>query len=405
MAFLCVLIATTSYGTNVTISGPTQVCPNQSYTWTASASNSLGSWPGEFQWSLWRNGVSLGQFSGGIHCDNTNNSSNSSATFTMDDVLGPIRIKVQYRGNYMGCISSEEFWYDVNIRVFNPGPISGLLFCSGGQTQTVSIPGIDNVAASCFYHYKYDWIVPAGWTITTNVDFYEVIPGGIRTFARSVQITAPATMLPGFSGNYNVTVSTEPAWPWPQQTTAKIWVGNPSISASPSSGPGEPTTVLFTAPLVNGATYDWYSGPTTLRQSGSSNTFDTYFPCNQTRSTLCKMTAGSCVALTSNSISVTGGCDRTRTASTFALSPNPSNNRVTISAIQEDGSTESLTANEIDEVRIIDMQLHSKVNRSFNKTQSATIDLQELNLSPGIYIVEILSNGRSEKHRLEITKQ
>jgi hypothetical protein len=169
---------------------------------------------------------------GGIQCPVPfPGSSSSSATFNFGNISGTIKIKVQFSGvGDLICDISTK-WYTVTVRNFYPGAISGLLFCSPGQTQQLSIPGITpfNTATSCYFHHRYDWIVPEGWTvIPTNNQFYEPIENGIRTFSKTVLLTAPSNPLQqGYEGNYNVTVKTEPQWPYQGTSIGTIWIGSP----------------------------------------------------------------------------------------------------------------------------------------------------------------------------------
>ena len=147
--------------------------------------------------------------------------------------MGPVKIRIRFKGvNDPLCHfnSPDVKWVDVNVRVLSPGPISGLVFCSPNETRTLSIPGIlpFNQPQSCYFHHKYDWIVPSGWSvISTGGEPFTAIDGGIRTFATSVLLTAPSTLMPGSTGNYNVIVRTEPAWPYPTQSSGMIWVASP----------------------------------------------------------------------------------------------------------------------------------------------------------------------------------
>lgn len=146
----------------------------------------------------------------------------------------------------------------------------GLSFCSPGQTRTVSVPNVPyNSSNYCNWHHAYDWIVPAGWTILPTPPFtpqdFTTIPGGIRTHHTSVNITAPSTPLaPGFTGNYFITVRTEPAWSWPKEITRQIWVGTygTSLTISGTAGvcPGNNYTYTVTPPggqQQNGHVYTW----------------------------------------------------------------------------------------------------------------------------------------------------
>jgi hypothetical protein len=233
---LLMLVSMAAKAADIDISGPTYVCPDQDYSYTASASNIFGDRKGSFEWTFWRNNQIIGSFGFPImDCPGGPGSSTSTITFNWGSVSGAVKIRVRFKGvNDILCHfnSPSEKWYNVTVRNFNPGPISGsLLFCASGETQQLSIPGITpfNSPSSCYFHHKYDWIVPDGWSVVpADGTGYVDIEGGIRTFAKTVLLTAPSTpLIQGYEGNYNVSVKTEPAWPYTGTTTRKIWVGPP----------------------------------------------------------------------------------------------------------------------------------------------------------------------------------
>lgn len=159
----------------------------------------------------------------------------------------------------------------------------------------------------------------------------------------------------------------------------------PSITAIQTSGPGEPTTVRFTAtPLVAGAIYNWYVD-NALKQNTSSNSFDWYFPCRVTKTINCSM-AGTCsTSGLSNSISPTGECIRTHE---LTLSPNPATNTVTISS-NIDSSEEGNAS--IYEARIYDDQGNLKLQQNFNGAKKVTLNVS--GLINGTYFVEITNDS------------
>jgi hypothetical protein len=214
-------ITCSSIAATITITGPTSVCPNVQYTYTASASNAFGSQKGCFSWSFWIDNkivsssslVSCGSCSG--------QSSQSTKTFIWNTLSTNAQVKVQFVANDQlpGCKLSEEI-LNVVVRVVMPQSVSdangGLSFCAASQTKTITSPQSYSDPAACLWDNNYDWIVPSGWKIIPNGSLqYTVIPGGIRTKSPNVSITAPSPLLSGNSGNYLLKVRTEPSWAWP----------------------------------------------------------------------------------------------------------------------------------------------------------------------------------------------
>jgi len=178
-----------------------------------------------------------------------------------------------------------------------------------------------------------------------------------------------------------------------------ITLGSPSltITAIKTSATGEPTTYSFTAPTFAGGTYSWYvTGATNNpQQTGSSNTFDWYFPCNVTKTIYCILT-NPCGGATSNSISKTGECIRTN----FKVSPNPANSTITVSSLySKSAKNDSPTFNSI---RIYDFAGNLKIYKKFSKEKDANLNIS--NLQKGNYIIEIVTNTYKEQQQIIIIK-
>ena len=241
---LFVLVAWTNYtsfAADISFSGATVVCPGQEETYTASASNAFGSQKGCFLWWFYLNGSQIG-VEGGITCPCYSQLSTDVVNFTWpSSSTGQGQIKIRFLPTNNALCPVSEKIINVTVRSAVPESLSDadggpVQFCSSGQTRTISVPTVPfNVADYCYWHNKYDWIVPSGWTVVPAAPHppgeFEAIPGGIRTFATAVNVTAPTTTLsPGYTGNYSVTVRTEPVWPWPKEITKQIWVGKPNYN-------------------------------------------------------------------------------------------------------------------------------------------------------------------------------
>ena len=396
------LYATSSFAADISFSGQTEVCPGQDYTYSASASNIFGSRAGEWEWTFWRNNQIIGSFGYVSDCPPSPGSSSSSVIFNWGNTLGLVKIRVRFKGsNDPLCqfTSADEKWIDANVRVLSPGPISGLVFCGSNETRTVSIPGIlpFNSAQSCYYHYAYDWIVPSGWSVVpaNNNVTYINIQGGIRTFATSVRVTSQSTQLaPRNDGNYNIIVRTEPVWPWPMESTAKIWVGNPPADNSTliwSTIRGEnPITIgpgSFVSYQVDNVSYTdsytWTLPRGFVPYGGSLTTLSPYLSATTGSQTgLFTMLCSSnnmCGSSYTHSlkINVTGGGGGG--IQMRAAFPNPANETITIKTKEEDSKEEV-------QVSLFNKSLEKVF---FIRTEEKEITISTTNLPSGIYYLNV----------------
>ncbi|HEY5744500.1 MAG TPA: T9SS type A sorting domain-containing protein [Chryseolinea sp.] len=412
---LCIVATSVAFATTITVSGPTQVCPNQSYTYSASASNTFGSVPGIFQFTFYKNGVIVGH-TGNLDCTSTNLTTSASAAVTWPNELGAVQVKVDFRD--LGCGLTSTVYYNANISVWTPGQISGLLFCSSGQTQIVSIPGIPfNTAAACFYHYKYDWILPAGWTaVPADGNGYETITGGIRSFATSIYLTAPAsTLATGYTGNYNVTVQSEPLWPFPVSSTGKIWVGAPTITGPTRVGPCGDETYNYSATLVTGATYTWtFNNPNLLGQPQEStfsidagdavpggNPFTLGVSMHYGGCTLTTSKTGSYIKKTPDQCSGSGGGGQLISLNVY---PNPTADQLRIESMSVDGEealVQDETMPEDFSAKLLDA--NGQVRKA-GTSRGGKLSLDTHDLARGIYYLHLKRGDQTTREQIVIDK-
>lgn len=178
---------------------------------------------------------------------------------------------------------------------------------SGGSvdntlTTTCNVVGCNQVPINCETSYTYTSDL-ASPSVSWNV-----VSGDISLVSGQGTTTAVFHFGSGFSGGS--IQATGEAGEVCSETIAISSVQPPSIAAVKVSGVGEPTDYRFTANVVGGATYNWYVDGV-LQASGSGNTFDWYFPCNVSRTVKCTIAICGCATGFSNSITKTGGCDRT----------------------------------------------------------------------------------------------
>jgi bacillolysin len=230
------------------------------------------------------------------------------------------------------------------------------------------------------------------WTPSDNLTLYSAsgnsatfIPKGTSTGNGSVQVSLSYTC--GTSIPIN---------------TVNVFVGcpTPSISATKISGTGEPTEYRFTTIQYTNATYSWYVN-NVLQQSGTSNTFEWYFPCNVSKTIKCKLTNGCGTSGFSNSITKTGGCNKTLS---YSVSPNPATSTVTLSAVSPKTVVDSteITYSSFDFVRVYDFQGNLKKSLKYSKANSVSINIADLN--GGGYIFEIGTAEYAEKHQVMVNK-
>lgn len=228
---------------DIEITGPKIVCPDIAYTYTASASNIFGARNGCFGMKYWDDGAWVYPQPNFAACDCGSNSSTISYDITWT-TTGNKEIEFWFLpDNNIDCTYDYESYF-VEVRAVPPGEPTDsdglLVFCTTNETKTITIPGIPWSEEGCNWHNKYDWIVPSGWSVVpaTNSS-YTAIPGGIRTFETSVNVTSQSTNLDlGSSGNYKIIVKSEPDWPYPVQSERTIWIGSPEgVFTDPSGIP------------------------------------------------------------------------------------------------------------------------------------------------------------------------
>lgn len=416
LGVLLSLFLTSSYAATISFSGETQVCPGMDYTYTASASDVFGSRKGHFEWTFWRGNTKIHSIGYPIAACPGGGASSSTVTFNWGTELGARRIEIRFKGmNTPLCdyVQPDFKSVNVNIRVISPGPISGLVFCSPNETRTVSVPGVlpFNSPVSCYFHYKYDWIVPTGWTVTPNNNVgYEVIPGGIRTFATSVSLKAPANVIPGINGNYNITVKSEPSWPYPVQSTGRIWVGPPMLNGLtcqdcggplPGSGCQGSTNIYESSlnpnyPANAPYTFGWSGINAEVVSNGANTAWATY--------------NGSIGSYASVSATVTGLCGQDGSytwmgeivycggggTTTFVAYPNPSNDDLTISS----GDLEIKSKGGKYQVTIVNEQ--NKVMYQNESQQGQDIKVSVKDWKPGIYFIKMIDGANVKQARLKV---
>jgi hypothetical protein len=395
---LLVFATSSVLGATITVTGETTVCPGNGslyiYEYTATATNVFGNVNGYFDYAFYENGSWV--YHGSIPCNEI--SQTHSITFQKQwSFTGPAQIRVRFKANYVPCGSLDQTFTNVNVRVFSPGIPSdadgALVFCGPNQTKTITIPGVP--WGACNWHHKYDWIVPAGWTVVpTDNGTFVAIDGGIRTFATSVYITTPAGSLSqGFTGGYFITVRTEAAWPWPIQETRQIWIGGPTTISSingPSNG-NEGSVYTFSVSGGKGAKFFNWTWPSGWGAPASTPT-GTAIATPWSNSGYVTVTAGnSCGnSNTSQKYVTVSTCQNCLTI----VSPNPSPGGIKIGT---KGKGDDKTASDF---AIYDSSGGLVMTGAL--TDETEVDLSSY--KKGTYFVKVkMGNGRTEQHRIVIS--
>ncbi len=193
----------------------------------------------------------------------------------------------------------------------------------------------------------------------------------------------------------------------------------PRITATASSGPGEPTTYDFTAPLYAGddIAYNWYVNNVFFETVKGDNVLRYYFPCRQTRTITCTITSCGGTTAQSNGLARTGGCTRgsslsaastsagsgvdtqeepRRSALSFA--PNPT---ATELVVQEPNPTASAQTSSPP----FEAQLYNGFGQLVSRglSQRGIVRLDVRNLPNGLYILRAGTGDAAINEHIQIT--
>ncbi len=200
--------------------------------------------------------------------------------------------------------------------------------CTFLCTNSISGPG--NMCSAATYSINN---LPAGATVVWSVTGALSIVGS--NTGNSV-VLSPNGYGPGVLNAFTTSVCGNM-----KVVTTNITVGITmlNITAVKTSPAGTPTNYKYTAPLISGATYNWYVD-NVLNQTTLSNTFNWYFPCNTTRMIKVQVVNVCGTPIYSNSVSNTGECKNMP----YVISPNPSNSSIKISTISTDDTGMPITS-------------------------------------------------------------
>jgi hypothetical protein len=281
---ISIVLALPSKG-QLVIEGPTLVCPGTgatgpTYTFTVKKPGLLN---GAFTWGVKEPGSSQIQWIGFSPCDQSSFWKESSFTHEFTNVTGDAEIHVQFvdaasAALPFGCGTYiQQATLLIDVEVFNPGipydADGGDLSICPGETKTFSIPGVPdppNSEANCFWHYKWDYTVPVGWSINGAGTTF-------RTAANSVQVTAPSNVVAGDEIS-KFLVESEDLWPHYVTNERNIHIELPNnLSISGTDLLCSSNSTFSVANVPSGTSVSWTVTPTSLFavDNGSGASFST----------------------------------------------------------------------------------------------------------------------------------
>jgi hypothetical protein len=242
--FLTISFSFKSQAFQLTIHGPSEVCPGtQAYTWTVT--NSLGGWfcPESYSWRLLVDGVAQ---SGSLQYG-------SSGIYTFDEeLIGHQNVQVEVTifsptGSVCNGMSTSR---NVNVRLKDAAAITGPSTVCNGQIVTYSsLPRLGNNWDDCYFSGGYVWTLPQGWDIISSDPTSETI----------------TVKIPDIGGGAGYKIKVRAVhYGFPNQLTQEreitVQLGPPSsfnytITGPSQACPGE--YLYFTAPLDTDVTYSW----------------------------------------------------------------------------------------------------------------------------------------------------
>lgn len=241
LSVTCILcISGICYAGSISISGASQVCPYQDYTYDISSSFLFGTCGTPNWWIHDSNGLIAS--GSGSHVTYSFPAP-ANQTYTISAVIS----------GGLGCFSTATTAKQITTKYPEPsisGPSKLCPGATGVYTASVSAP------LDCFHH-SYDWQTPAGWTATTN------------SSGSQLTLTAPYST----SGNYyNVSARTSytDRNEYGDFNSKSVYAGPPNFIVAQINGPyslSQNSTGTWTAHMTGnntncissgGYTYKWY---------------------------------------------------------------------------------------------------------------------------------------------------
>jgi len=390
LLFICLSFANKS---SAQISGPSDVCPSQEQTF--SVNFGLVIFPCEYNWFVLRNGAVI----------DSHRTTSSSFTHEFDNTLGPVTVRVILsRG--VGCFSTSTANKTVNIGYHRaPAPITGSSFICHGQTKSFHTNGLANNSADCFFHHKYMWTVPAGWTVEGQSGSYV---GG-----KTVDIKAPSSgsdqiaqiIVQGYYDDIHELTASR---------TYTIRLGKPAAPASvfgQSSLPANQVGDYWISPVKGATSYSWTKPGNwnLIDNNGSSitvvvNNNSGYIRVRAVNS--CGSSAQKSKFVQVNSSGGGGGGPLLVAEDQFKVFPNPSGSYLHIAdELAEETSASEISKSESIASKVSLKLLDSKGVLYLSEQMSGkthTMDLKKLN--NGQYVLHIIAGNQTVVKHITVQK-
>ncbi len=353
---------------NVTVnpaipSGPNKVCPGQTYTYSVPAVTGAAS----YQWNVPANASIVGPATG--------NSVNVQFNATPISFVGNISVATQSICSVLSGASNRSV---SSMVPSTPGNISGPNTGACDGPRIYSVPAVSGVI--------YNWTWPAGVTNNTHNGFNSISLQFPDTYSGgTISVTGEASGCSVTSNARTLNLTGVPATP---------------ASITPTFAPCAYSLGQFQCPVVPFASsYQWNvpNNGTVIDAGQGTNTLDVTW--GSGNGTLSVKAANACGVSGTRTFYYVPGC---RLASTNAvqskateLFPNPAVENTTLRFYSDKDAIHFISLTDIQgrNIRTLIFDAEQGVN---------TVTLGTADLSTGIYLVELKSEGRSEIIRLAV---
>lgn len=409
--FASLILSVELVGQSITITGPTTVCPNnvhpnpnvptgQNYSAEAYVGGIRASCA-EWRWDVIKDGLKIAEGFGKTFNYNFNQVGQYTLrVFARRCILMPLP-------NIFGAQTDLI----VTSRVKQPNPITatpaGIVCDPGSEITFTTNPGLGLEDQTCYYHYEYEWMAPAGWSINGGTN-------ELFGHTNAPKIRIPANTPPG-SYTISVRATIPSGLPVPNNrfrslpTNYVVQVGainSSQINVSGTSGVCNGNAYTYTANVPGGHqtvySYNWTFPSGWSIQSASANTITLYVPTytNSYGPVLVAVNTG-CGPITSSSGLTTFpsmNCGGYMTAEDFKVFPNPSEGELNVEL-----QVENEFKTNIDLVTKSGDQINKSVNLEFEvqlydadqcvvkmgHSELGKIKLDTHGLQPGTYFLHI----------------
>lgn len=379
------IFSSSLYALTIEIHGPSEVCPDGTYTFTSTARNRFGNVVTascSYDWRVIKSdGTIIGPFGG---WGGRGSSDGPTFTYKFERDTGPVTVRLIAK-NGLAC-SSDEDNKQVNVALKAPAPISGPSSMCAGESKSFEVtnpssdPNTDY--GLCNFHHWFQWSVPSGWTVTS----------GNPSRSNVATIKAPASAA---AGTYQIRVR---GWyddrgDYSPYRTFNVTVGPPNASGMTIDGPSEVCPgdfVSFSAYGGSGITsynWTWPSGWTYYRGQGTQ--FISLGAPNGGFSFAyiqLEVTNDCGSAMLYKSVNQSYYCNYT-----YSVSPNPASDSFEVHVEKEDPNE----TNESEEVGDLEFILYNdnQVKLKYLKTDKKKSKIEVKDLPNGTYALHILHKG------------